>query len=145
MCSTIAPNCGGIGDAQFITESYAAEREPIYGPIENLPVGTGFNNYASEPEPIYRAVENNLVETGSSQFETERGSVETTTTNAYTLDSDGRRQYGHYGRNRSRNRSELWTAASRDLVTERPNWNVANQHSFSGPIPDNGRTQKKKQ
>lgn len=121
ICSTIAPNCGGIGDAQFITGSnYATEREPIYSSIDNRPVDTGSSYYATERQLIDIP-------------------IQTTSSSSFTLDSDGSRQYGHYGRNRSRNRSELWAAASRDLITERPNWDAANQYAIDSST-DNGKT-----
>lgn len=107
MCSTIAPNCGLEG-AQFIA-----------GEPNNYEVS---NNYANEREPIYRPVIN----------------METSTPNQYTLsvDGDGRRQYGHFGRNFQRNRSELLAAASRDVITDRPSWNenvypITGQYSTS--------------
>lgn len=93
MCSTIAPNCEGVGGTPFAEiGSYAStERGPGFRPT-------------------------------TSQYSL------SSTVNPYTLnvDAEGRRQYGHYGRNRQRNRSDLWAAASRELVTESPNWNPIN-------------------
>lgn len=174
MCSTIAPNCDGIGDAQLISENYETERQPSYKPENRLghtaiqfqreknpesnqyatergynPLDNrrGYSNYATE-QPISEPIDNMPDYTDSSEYENEnepnqpddtvinnfatQAPFETTPANAFTLDSDGTRQYGHYGRNRTRYRPDLYAAASREFATERPSFSAVNQISFAG-------------